>query len=264
MIGATFRVLPSPVRRISRGRRPSGLHCTEQFPDISRIPRPYSPQHMSAPRIKLVGISLACLVAAGAFAGVARSLFTPAWSYLPAATRAQLAKQQGGSLFLPARTPLFYRYRSGAQGRERCAERSLHEPRSHPEGPLALDRTELRLAGAQAAGRARRATSGPRGRRRSRSTATRSSVRDRPTGAVAWRCVTNAHGTYVLSASNGGKLSAVGPRDRGRERPRRESPPVSAPAAAAPPSLDRGTHLRPPAVDSRPGYPTAVMERESS
>ena len=31
-----------------------------------------------------------------------------------------------------------------------------------------------------------------------------------PTGAVAWRCVTNGNGTYVLSASNGGKLAAVG------------------------------------------------------
>ena len=29
------------------------------------------------------------------------------------------------------------------------------------------------------------------------------------TGSVAWRCVTNAHGTYVLSVSNGGKLPGV-------------------------------------------------------
>jgi hypothetical protein len=40
--------------------------------------------------------------------------FTPAWSYLPAPLRAQLARQQGGTLYLPARTPSFYRYRSGA------------------------------------------------------------------------------------------------------------------------------------------------------
>ena len=31
-----------------------------------------------------------------------------------------------------------------------------------------------------------------------------------PTGAVAWRCITDAHGTHVLSASNGGKLPGVG------------------------------------------------------
>lgn len=40
--------------------------------------------------------------------------FTPAWSYVPAPLRAQLASQSGGVLYLPARTPSFYRYRSGA------------------------------------------------------------------------------------------------------------------------------------------------------
>lgn len=40
--------------------------------------------------------------------------FTPAWSYVPAPLRAQLASRQGGALYLPARTPSFYRYRSGA------------------------------------------------------------------------------------------------------------------------------------------------------
>jgi hypothetical protein len=46
--------------------------------------------------------------------GTARAGFTPAWSYVPAALRAQLAVKSGGVLFLPARTPDFYRYRSGA------------------------------------------------------------------------------------------------------------------------------------------------------
>ena len=40
--------------------------------------------------------------------------FTPAWSYVPAPLRAHLAAESGGVLFLPARTPAFYRYRSGA------------------------------------------------------------------------------------------------------------------------------------------------------
>jgi hypothetical protein len=40
--------------------------------------------------------------------------FTPAWSYVPAPLRAHLMQQSGGSLYLPARTPSFYRYRSGA------------------------------------------------------------------------------------------------------------------------------------------------------
>ncbi len=40
--------------------------------------------------------------------------FTPAWSYVPAPLRAQLTKEEGGTLYLPARTPSFYRYRRGA------------------------------------------------------------------------------------------------------------------------------------------------------
>jgi hypothetical protein len=47
------------------------------------------------------------------FAGSAAAKFTPAWSYVPDAVRAQLAAKSG-TLYLPARTPLFYRYRSGA------------------------------------------------------------------------------------------------------------------------------------------------------
>ena len=43
--------------------------------------------------------------------------FTPAWSYVPAPVRAQLAQRQSGTLYLPARTPSFYRYRSGASVR---------------------------------------------------------------------------------------------------------------------------------------------------
>jgi hypothetical protein len=39
---------------------------------------------------------------------------TPAWSHVPAPLRASLARQEGGTLYLPARTPSFYRYRSGA------------------------------------------------------------------------------------------------------------------------------------------------------
>lgn len=60
----------------------------------------------------------AVVVAAGAAAavvgGAAHAGFTPAWSYLSQPLRAKLATQSGGSLYLPARTPLFYRYRSGA------------------------------------------------------------------------------------------------------------------------------------------------------
>ena len=58
----------------------------------------------------MVGAVLSLAVAGG----VARAGFTPAWSYLPASLRTHLAAETGGTLFLPARTPDFYRYRSGA------------------------------------------------------------------------------------------------------------------------------------------------------
>jgi hypothetical protein len=61
-------------------------------------------------RRALVAVVLLLAVAGGA----ARAGFTPAWSYLPASLRAHLAAESGGVLYLPARTPAFYRYRSGA------------------------------------------------------------------------------------------------------------------------------------------------------
>ncbi|HXR12541.1 MAG TPA: hypothetical protein VN770_09615 [Gaiellaceae bacterium] len=47
------------------------------------------------------------------FVAALATTLTPAWSYVPARLRAALAAQSGGTLYLPARTPLFYRYRSG-------------------------------------------------------------------------------------------------------------------------------------------------------
>jgi hypothetical protein len=172
--------------------------------------RPYSDRQMGAHRIRLVGVSLACLVSAGAFAGIARPTFTPAWSYVPAATRAHLAKQLGGSLFLPARAPLFYRYRGGARVsggvltvpfRNRVRIRRglwrwtgqtfLWQVRKLPAGTAcrqwATWTQSFQLAGNKVYGGV-----GPGG------------------GAVAWRCVTDRHGTHVLAATNGGKLPAVG------------------------------------------------------
>lgn len=164
---------------------------------------------MSAPRIKLVGISLACLVAAGAFAGIARSLFTPAWSYLPASTRAQLAKRQGGSLFLPARTPLFYRYRSGAK----VANGVLSVPFTNR---VRIRKGLWRWTGQSFVWQVRKLPAGKTCDQWATRTQTFQVDGNKvfgavtPTGAVAWRCVTNGNGTYVLSASNGGKLAAVG------------------------------------------------------
>jgi hypothetical protein len=57
----------------------------------------------------LIVSALALVCSATASAG-----FTPAWSYLSPVLRAKLANQAGGTLYLPARTPLGYRYRAGA------------------------------------------------------------------------------------------------------------------------------------------------------
>jgi hypothetical protein len=59
----------------------------------------------------VVAVVVLSLAVAG---GTARAGFTPAWSYVPASLRAHLAAESGGVLFLPARTPDFFRYRSGA------------------------------------------------------------------------------------------------------------------------------------------------------
>jgi hypothetical protein len=59
-------------------------------------------------------VAAVVLSLAAAVGGAAQAGFVPAWSYVPAKVRAHLAAQSGGVLFLPARTPSFYRYRSGA------------------------------------------------------------------------------------------------------------------------------------------------------
>jgi len=63
----------------------------------------------------LRSLLLIVLCAAAVAAGGAAAKITPAWSYVPATVRAKLAAQSGGVLYLPARTPLFYRYRSDAK-----------------------------------------------------------------------------------------------------------------------------------------------------
>jgi hypothetical protein len=74
--------------------------------------RAYVLRVMTNPR-RAASVVAVCLVAAAGVAA-ARGGFTPAWSYLPSPLRAQLAAKNGGSLYLPARMPLFYRFRSGA------------------------------------------------------------------------------------------------------------------------------------------------------
>ncbi len=158
-------------------------------------------------RTAVVGLCTALTVGA---AGVARAGFTPAWSYVPAPLRSHLAAQEGGTLYLPARTPLFYRYRSGAkvtsgrltvtftnrmrirQGDWRWTKQSFQ----WQVLPLAtgkactswatvaqtyqLDGSKVYWNGAAASG-------------------------------SAWRCVVDRRGkSHVLVATGGGKLSGVG------------------------------------------------------
>jgi hypothetical protein len=61
----------------------------------------------------VIRATVAWLVVSSALAGAATAKVTPAWTYVPSALRAQLAAKTG-TLYLPARMPLFYRYRSGA------------------------------------------------------------------------------------------------------------------------------------------------------
>jgi hypothetical protein len=57
---------------------------------------------------------VAGLVVSMVLAGAATAKVTPAWTFVSPALRAQLAAKTG-TLYLPTRTPLFYRYRSGAR-----------------------------------------------------------------------------------------------------------------------------------------------------
>ena len=167
-------------------------------------------------------------MAAGAFAGVARSLFTPAWSYLPAANRAQLAKQQGGSLFLPARTPLFYRYRSGAK----VANGVLSVPFTNR---VRIRKGLWRWTGQSFVWQVRKLPAGKTCDQWATRTQTFQVDGNKvfgavtPTGAVAWRCVTDAHGTLCPLRIERRQAPRRWPRDRGRERPRREPPPLARP-----------------------------------
>jgi hypothetical protein len=60
-----------------------------------------------------VVLAVACAAAVAAV-GTARAGFVPAWSFVPSAQRATLASMTDGSLYLPSRTPLSYRYHTGA------------------------------------------------------------------------------------------------------------------------------------------------------
>ena len=152
-----------------------------------------------------VAVAVAAAVAASAVAG-----FVPAWSYVPSTLRASLAARSGGSLYLPARTPLFYRYRSGAAvSSEQLTVTFTNRVRVHaglwrwtaqtfrwqaaplpahvqcaawktPDKTLQVDGNKVLWSGTAA-------------------------------GGTAWRCVTDSRGrALVLAASAGSDLGADG------------------------------------------------------
>lgn len=158
-------------------------------------------------RARLLLAAVSVSIAAATAAGTAVATFTPAWSYVPKALRSRLAAAGGGTLYLPARTPLFYRYRSGAavrggvlsvrftnrvrvrQGLWRWTAQSfLWRVRRLPAG-TACPQWLARQKTLQVAGNKVYWSAG---------------------AATAWRCVVDRRGgRHVLAASEGGKLPDV-------------------------------------------------------
>lgn len=146
---------------------------------------------------------------AAAVAGTTGAGVTPAWSYVPAPARARLAVQSGGSLFLPARVPLFYRYRSGASVSSGTLSASFRNRVRVRQGVWRWTKQTflwqvlpLPTGSDCATWRRPERTLQLGGNKVFWSSAT--------AGGTAWRCVVDRRGrTFVLTASRGGKLPAV-------------------------------------------------------
>ncbi len=149
-----------------------------------------------------------CALAAVVSAAGARAGFTPAWSYLPAPLRATLAAKQGGTLYLPARVPLFYRYRSGAS----VANGRLTVPFQNRVRVRAglwqwTNQTFSWQVLPFAKGRA--CTSWAPVAKSYQVDGNKVYWTD-ANGGAAWRCVVDRNGkSHVLVATNGGKLAGV-------------------------------------------------------
>lgn len=148
-------------------------------------------------------------VAAAVLAAEARPALVPSWSYVPDSVRAGLSARLGGTLYLPARTPHFYRYRAGAtvaggvlsvrfenrvrvrQGVWRWTSQTfLWQVRPLPAG-----------ASCAAWGNAQKTL---------QVDGNKVFWADEAAGGKAWRCATDRTGrTRLLIASHGGKLPDV-------------------------------------------------------
>jgi hypothetical protein len=109
---ATGSVAAQPWSAVARAAHRAGIRLQERYsnPALTLLSQ--------TRRIALhVRESISVLVVVAALsAAAARASVVPAWSYVPAAVRGQLAAKGDGTLYLPARTPAFYRYRAGAKG----------------------------------------------------------------------------------------------------------------------------------------------------
>ena len=160
--------------------------------------------------LSAAAIVLSLCAAAAIAGGVARAGFIPAWSYVPATLRAQLAAESGGSLYLPARAPLFYRYRSGAAVKNgRLSVTFTNRVRIHQglwrwtKDTFVWGVQRLPASTACSSWMTKDQTYQVGGNKVYWSSGTN--------GGTAWRCVTDKRGrSFVLSASAGPMGSGVG------------------------------------------------------
>jgi hypothetical protein len=154
-------------------------------------------------------VSAAAVVTAGLLAGVAGAKLTPAWSYLSKPLRTELAAKSGDVLYLPARTPLFYRYRSGAKVSRGVLSVTYTNRVRIRQGlwrwtkQTFLWQVEPLRAGTQCVDWAPFVKSYQVGGNKV--------LWSDAKGGEAWRCVLDKHGkSHVLVASHGTKIAAVG------------------------------------------------------
>jgi hypothetical protein len=158
-------------------------------------------------RAAVVGLCAALTVGAAA---TAHAGFTPAWSYVPASVRSHLAARAGGTLYLPARTPLFYRYRSGARvAGGRLTVTFTNRVRIR-QGLWKWTRQSFQWQVLPlAAGKA--CTSWATVAQTYQLDGSKVYWNGAAVNSSAWRCAVDRNGTsHVLVATGGGKLSGVG------------------------------------------------------
>jgi hypothetical protein len=228
------------------------------------------PEHRRALRCSLVRIRLCVVVGAlvsvaGAAAAVSHAAVIPAWSYVPPPLRARLVAKEGGTLFLPARTPLFYRYRSGAVVANGKLSVTFTNRVRIRQGLWKWTNTSFLwevLPVASPTACARRAAVS----RTFQVDGNRVYWTDGADGGSAWRCVVDRHGrSHVLVASRGGKLGGVALAivvASGLDVSDRTSP-VAASLAVTPSTVRRGRSvlLRGAAGGCPSGDTVAVLSR---